>query len=212
MTLPDEVVRTQIAYDKTARQYAASHPDSKNVENHLRRFIRHLDGNRVLDVGCGPSREVEFFREHGIKCVGIDLNKHMIKLVRERSNDWPLVRMDMLDLGFLPMSFDGIWVCGSFYHIPKLRAVGVLLALKELLREKGLIYLALKQGDTEGMERKPEDGAPKFYARYTLQEAQELMRYSMFEVISLVIEDKKEMWINIFAGKAKTCKLAFADW
>src|SRR5690349_9604416 len=39
---------------------------------------------RLLDVGCGPGRDVEWFRTHGASTVGADLSSGMLAQARTR--------------------------------------------------------------------------------------------------------------------------------
>ena len=60
--------------------------------------------------------------------------------------------MDLRKLDFKDKSFDGIWCCASFIHLPKKYAENVLKEFNRILKEPGILFLGLKEGTSEGLE------------------------------------------------------------
>ena len=65
------------------------------------RFVK-LDGERVLDLGCGYGCYTDYFRSVGGRAVGIDGSEAMIRLARERYPEIPFFVGDIT----LPLPFD----------------------------------------------------------------------------------------------------------
>lgn len=101
-------------------------------------------GARVLDVGCGPGRDVAWLTEQGFRAVGLDVARAMLLQGRARGVTAPLVQADMRHLPFADGSFQGIWACASLLHIPHRQVAGVLRELRRVLN--GHIYLSVKRG------------------------------------------------------------------
>ena len=64
--------------------------------------------------------------------------------------------MDMTDLKFAENTFDGIWACSSFLHIPKKEALKTLKGFNRVLTKRGLLYVSVMEGEFEG-DRKNND-------------------------------------------------------
>ena len=80
--------KTLEAYEQNAGQYAEGTADYLKRVPTARAmfgaFCAWLDGPRVCDIGCGPGRDVAYFREAGFDPLGVDISAQMLALVRER--------------------------------------------------------------------------------------------------------------------------------
>jgi len=69
-----------------------------------------------------------------------------------------------------------------------------------VLKSDGLLYLCVKQGDTEKFVQKNEyKGHTKFFSFYNQEEFNTLIESCGFKVVKLWVDEKKDTWINIFA-------------
>lgn len=110
-----------------------------------------------------------------------------------------LAGMDMRLLGFRPRVFDGVWACASLLHIPREVVAGVLSELRQILTSNGLLFIAVKEGTTEGfVETQP--GFIRFFSFHRPGRLEEMLSKEEFEVVRSY-QDRKEgtMWSNIFA-------------
>ena len=113
------------------------------------------------------------------------------------------IQMDMRNLDFEENTFDGIWACASFLHIPKEDTKNTLLGFRKILKSAGLIYLSVKKGSEEKFVEKDEyKGRTKFFAFYTEDEFKNLIESYNFKILKVLIDKKKDTWINVFATKA----------
>jgi SAM-dependent methyltransferase len=72
-------------YDKIAKAYADTWFGSHSIDQFLSIFLKQIDVNRpILDAGCGPGREVQYFSSRNLDCVGIDLSAGLINEARNR--------------------------------------------------------------------------------------------------------------------------------
>lgn len=90
----------------------------------------------LLDVGCGNSRNLIPFLDKGIKCVGIDFSKSMIKqskiLLSKHNLSANLVIGDACYLPFKDSSFNSIISLATLHHIPSKRMR--IVSLNEIKR------------------------------------------------------------------------------
>lgn len=81
----------------------------------VERMIPHLSDKRVLDLGCGDGVAIDAFIEHGVECIGVDLNPKKLAHVKA-----PTACIDYLSyLKKLPNnSVPNIFMHHSLEHVP----------------------------------------------------------------------------------------------
>ncbi len=79
------------------------------------------------------------------------LSNEMLAQARMRVRG-EVVQMDMCQLTFPAASFEGIWCCASFFHIPKAQATTALSQMQRVLIPEGMLYLSLLEGQDETWE------------------------------------------------------------
>jgi ubiquinone/menaquinone biosynthesis C-methylase UbiE len=134
--------------------------------------------------------------------VGVDAAASFIKIASKNAPRAKFIKMDMRHLEFPENSFDGIWACASFLHIPKSEAKDTLSGFSRVLKSHGILYISVKEGVVEKFLKKEEYlGHRKFFAFYTESEFKKLLTLSGFSILKVVIDKKKDKWINVFAVK-----------
>jgi ubiquinone/menaquinone biosynthesis C-methylase UbiE len=108
-------------------------------------FLPRLDHPRILDVGCGTGDvAIELARLGGGEVFGIDLDLRPLRIFEKRIREEGLgarvhaVHGSMLDMSFVPESFDVVWAEASL-HI-----VGInegLEVLSRFIRPKGYLVV-----------------------------------------------------------------------
>jgi len=81
-------------------------------------------GAQVLDLGCGPGRELVALADAGFQPTGLDGAESLVKLARDTGH--PVLLQDFLDLRLPEAAFDGVLAVGSLYHVPTQELVRVL--------------------------------------------------------------------------------------
>ena len=204
MSNNDVVAKTIQTYEELAEDYYNSHFDINEIKDIADLFIQHLKGQKILDIGCGPGRDAKYFSEQGLDVTGIDLTSNFVKMASKNVPNATFKHMDMRNLDFPENTFDGIWGCASFLHVPKKDAKNTLLGFKKILKPSGLIYLSVKQGDDEKFVEKGEyKGRTKFFAFYSETEFKNLFEVCDFNIVKVTKDDKKgNLWLNVFATKS----------
>jgi len=196
------VAKTIKTYEELAEDYYKTHFDINEIKNIADFFIQNLKGQKILDIGCGPGRDAKYFSEHNLEVTGIDLTSNFVKMASQNVPNAKFMQMDMRNLDFPENTFDGIWACASFLHVPKEDAKNTLLGFRKILKPAGLIYISVKQGNEEKFVEKDEyKGRTKFFAFYTQDEFKNLIEPCNFKILKVLIDEKKDTWINVFATK-----------
>jgi ubiquinone/menaquinone biosynthesis C-methylase UbiE len=189
----DFVKNTIEAYDKIAEEYSKTWGDIDLIKKYADLFLRFLKGRKILDVGCGPGRDSKYFSEKGLEVIGIDLSENFLKIARMKAPSVKFLKMDLRKLDFPNETFDGLWVCSSFLHIPKKDAKKTLKEFRRVLKKEGVMFIAVKQGKGE----KIKEGIYNVF--YNKEEFEKLIRSMDFNIKKSCIN--KEIWIIVFAEK-----------
>lgn len=154
---------------------------------------------RVLDLGCGPGRDTDWLADRGARLVGVDLSRGMLAEARARTRA-SLARMDMRRLGFTAGCFDAVWCMASLLHLAKAEAPHALQEIRRALRPGGVLHLGLQAGGGEGWEVTAYGPVERFFARYSPDEAGQLLRQAGFFIRHAeVYEGNSRTWLHLLA-------------
>jgi SAM-dependent methyltransferase len=124
-------------------------------------------GCRILDLGCGVGTASRYFAEQGHTAISGDLSIEMLRECRRRGLTH-LARLDLEALPFPNCAFEGVWAHTSLLHIPKHRLPEALEGIEKVLKPGGRLFIALREGETEGYER--QSGRERWFANYRADE------------------------------------------
>jgi len=195
-----EAVKT---YNKIAELYAKYNYE-KLLQFQLSKFISLLPGKKVLDVGCGMGRDVEYFMEEKLDVIGIDLSKKMIDEAKKRVKKGKFKVMDFTKMSFKDETFDGVWSMAAFFHIPHENMTEVLKEMNRVLKKNGVIYVAVKEGEGEKEVVTPKyKDQPRVFVLYKQIEMEEFLKETGFSIINSTTsqEELGDRWVEIFARK-----------
>jgi len=146
--MPDETLRY---YDEHVQTYEANtlHVDMTAL---YEPFLRQLpQGGSILDLGCGPGRDVAAFQERGFEVVGVDGSANMVAAARSRVSS-PIVHATFDAIDWRD-AFDGVWACASLLHVPRDALPDVLDRVVRAIKPRGVAFLSFKYGDAERTSR-----------------------------------------------------------
>jgi SAM-dependent methyltransferase len=112
-------------------------------------MLEAIDGpgpHAILDLGCGPGRDLVAFREIGHEAVGLDGSDAFVRMARKHS------RCEVLHQNFLALDlpadrFDGVFANASLFHVPLQELPRVLGELREALRPGGVLFASNPRGE-----------------------------------------------------------------
>jgi SAM-dependent methyltransferase len=111
-----------------------------------------VDVKSIVDVGCGPGRDLYEFSKFGHRVMGIDPSPTFCQLARdlmtnEKKDKWDVFEGDICDRGAVQQitnkfadRFDGAFCLASLFHIPHADLLPKALQnIKSLLKPGGLL-------------------------------------------------------------------------
>jgi SAM-dependent methyltransferase len=146
--------RTLAHYDGRAVAFEAAtrdHDVSQNYDALLRALAATRTAPfRILDLGCGPGRDLAWFRAQGHTPVGLDGSAELVAMARAATG-CEVLHQSFLALDLAPASFDGIFANASLFHVPRQELPRVLRELHRALVPGGALFASNPRGDdTEG--------------------------------------------------------------
>ena len=158
------------AYNKNAGFFSQKFKELTDLKRRyeFQRFIDLLSGKDILDLGCGSGDHSEYFVKQGLNVRCIDISKEMIRLCKKKGLNASV--MDIEDLRFTPESFDGIWAVTSLLHIPKAKISLVMDKLYKILKNNGILYVCVKEGEGEGLIEDKELNSQRFFSFWKKEE------------------------------------------
>lgn len=149
----NEITRQTIAhYDAHAQSFwqgTKDHDVSQNIAAFLGAFHKDkvLD---ILDIGCGPGRDIHYFKSVGHRPVGLDGSAAFCNMAAELTG-CPVLRQNFLELDLPDQAFDGIYANASLFHVPRQRLASVLDKLHRALRCEGILFTSNPRGNEEAL-------------------------------------------------------------
>ena len=112
-----------------------NHDVSQNIQA-LLAAIAGAPPYRILDLGCGPGRDLVAFRDLGHAVVGLDGCPEFVAMARAVSG-CEVWQQDMLAMTLPRASFDGVFANAVLFHVPSRALPGVLDRLHATLKLGG---------------------------------------------------------------------------
>lgn len=148
---PREISRRTIAaYERMAAAYAED-TQSRDLSADYALFFRYMQGAGpldVLDLGCGPGRDLGHFKQLGHRAVGLDGAGQFVEMA-QGATGCLVLHQDFLSLDLPPRAFDGVFASASLFHIPPDALPGVLSVLLQTLRPGGVLFMLNPRGRNE---------------------------------------------------------------
>lgn len=144
-------VETVATYDRIAGRFADQWWSTR-LTSHMDRFASAVrPGGLVVDLGCGPARDVAWLDELGFVALGLDASFGMLAEGRRRID--PSVGLAQGDLVALPLasgSVDGAWVCASLLHLAVEETAFALAEVARVVSGGGPLFVSVQAGSGTG--------------------------------------------------------------
>jgi len=151
----DTVGPTLAYYDGRADKFwegTREHDVSQNIGA----LLEAIEGEApfsILDVGCGPGRDLKAFVERGHAPVGLEGAARFAEMARAHSS-CEVWQQDFLNLDLPDQHFDGVFANASLFHVPKADLPRVLRQLQATLKPRGVFFTSNPRGNNdEGWNR-----------------------------------------------------------
>ena len=94
---------------------------------------------KILDLGCGPGRDIRLFTDAGHSPIGVELNRSFVAMASRHGHVIDADIRRIRDL-FSPHTFDGIWAQASLVHLSRTETEQLLRDAESLLQPQGLFF------------------------------------------------------------------------
>jgi SAM-dependent methyltransferase len=124
---------------------------SHDVRQNIDALLDALGGrgpHTILDLGCGPGRDLVAFAELGHRCVGLDGSPTFVRMARQLSGCEVLCQ-SFLALDLPAGAFDGVFANASLFHVPRQELPRVLGELRDALRPGGVLFSSNPRGENQ---------------------------------------------------------------
>ena len=148
--LEEAATRTLNYYNQHAEDFFEGTRDH-DVSQNIAALLQHIEGDlpfTILDVGCGPGRDLKIFREQGHIAVGLEGGVRFAEMARSYSG-CEVWLQDFLKLDLPANHFDGVFANASLFHVPGQALPRVLADLHATLKPNGVLFSSNPRGNNE---------------------------------------------------------------
>ncbi len=146
-------------YQLTSAEYRLGtwdHDVSQNRNSLIAAMPKPKSGGKgkILDLGCGPGRDLVAFKALGYEVIGLDANPIFVEMASQAAG-CEVWQQSFSSLDLPASSFEGIFANASLIHVPSAEMEKVLLALHQALSDRGVLLMSMLRGDQEGFSERP---------------------------------------------------------
>jgi SAM-dependent methyltransferase len=127
-----------------------------DVSQNIAALLRHIEGQApfaILDLGCGPGRDLKAFTTRGHVAIGLEGAERLAAMAREHSG-CEVWQQDLLALDLPAARFDGVFANAVLFHVPSQELPRVLGELRATLKPGGVLFSSNPRGENqEGWNR-----------------------------------------------------------
>jgi SAM-dependent methyltransferase len=122
-----------------------------DVSQNIAALLRHIQGrgpHHILELGCGPGRDLKTFAALGHVVVGLDGAEQFAAMARAHgvAEVW---QQDFVALDLPAARFDGIFANATLFHVPSQELPQVLAKLSDTLKPGGVLFASNPRGDNQ---------------------------------------------------------------
>lgn len=147
----DDIARRTLAhYNRNARDFFSGtidHDVSQNIAALLDAITAPAPFT-ILDLGCGPGRDLKTFSGLGHRAIGLDGAAEFVTMARAYSG-CEVWHQDFLHLDLPAALFDGVFANAVLFHVPSAELPGVLRRLHAALKPGGVLFSSNPRGNNE---------------------------------------------------------------
>jgi SAM-dependent methyltransferase len=140
--------RTLAYYEANASTFWVGTKDHDVSQNYAA-LLDDIEGTppfTIMDFGCGPGRDLAYFRSLGHEAVGVE-GCHSFCTMARAFSGCEVLEQDFLSLSLPPARFDGVFANASLFHVPGTELPRVLAELRLALKPRGVLFTSNPRGD-----------------------------------------------------------------
>ena len=137
-------------YDRAADSFWEGTRDH-DVSQNTAALLDAIEGEppySLLDLGCGPGRDLNYFRSLGHDAWGLEGSGELADMARSYSG-CNVLHQDFLSMELPAGRFDGVFANASLFHVPSRELPRVLGELSAALKPRGVLFSSNPRGNNE---------------------------------------------------------------
>jgi len=137
-------------YERRALEFRDGTRDH-DVSQNIAALLRHIEGQppfTILDLGCGPGRDLKTLAQLGHRAIGLEGAAAFVAMARADTG-CEVWQQDFLRPGLPSAQFDGIFANASLFHVPSQELPRVLRELHAALKPRGVLFSSNPHGHNE---------------------------------------------------------------
>ncbi len=137
-------------YNQRAEDFWAGTRDH-DVRQNIAALLQSIEGEppfAILDLGCGPGRDLKAFAALGHRAVGVEGAARFVEMARAYSG-CEVWQQDLLKLDLPDRHFDGVFANAVLFHVPGQELPRVLRELHDTLKPGGVMFSSNPHGRNE---------------------------------------------------------------
>jgi SAM-dependent methyltransferase len=142
--------RTLAHYDQRAQAFwegTRGHDVRQNIDA-LLQAIEAAPPFELLDLGCGPGRDLAAFTALGHRATGVEGSPQLAAMARAHSG-CTVLEQDLFGLDLPAAHFDGVFANAVLFHVPSAALPRVLRELHATLKPGGVLFSSNPRGAGE---------------------------------------------------------------
>ena len=150
LTETDLSALTLAHYNERAESFWEGTRDH-DVSQNIAALLAHIEAEppfTILDLGCGPGRDLAAFKALGHVAVGLDGAERFVDMARYHTG-CEVWCQDFLSLDLPVSHFDGVFANASLFHCPSRELPRVLRSLRNTLKPNGVLFSSNPRGQNE---------------------------------------------------------------
>ena len=203
---PDELESISSAtiehYNANANSFRHGTKDHDVTQNYeaLLSALPNQKGLSLLDLGCGPGRDLLYFKNEGHHAIGLDGSYEFCEMARSLTG-LPVLHQDFLKLELPEQFVDGIFANASLFHVPSQEMVRVLKELRSALKPQGVLFSSNPRGNSEGWQ------GDRYGTYLELTSYQRLLESAGFKIVKHYYRPRglpcaEQPWLAVVSRKA----------
>jgi len=203
LTLDEQ--RTVQSYDANAQEWAEGHDKKIDWFGEIEKFKTYCPSGKLLEIGSGGGRDARHLIAAGYDYTGIDISEGLLEVARKNNPKGTFLKQSLYDLDFLHDTFDGFFSVATLLHVPKKRVNEALSQIRKVVKQGGVGFITLKEGDGETILEENNRYNKEFvrlFSYYQHDEFSKILKNNGFEVLEFKrAEAMKNDWLVYFVKK-----------
>ena len=146
-----DIVRRMLEHYHTSAAAFWQATRDHDVAQNIDALLRHIEAPppfTLLDLGCGPGRDLRTFVQRGHRAIGLEGAAALAAMARSHSG-CEVWQQDFLQLQLPDAHFDGVFANASLFHVPTQELPRILRQLRATLKPAGVLFSSNPRGDNE---------------------------------------------------------------